>query len=176
MKLRKFVPEFVVLIFAILFLLTKNPTTQWDRVIISDGKGYYAYLSALFIYNDTDYSFIDTYEAEYYPPGKPLYKDFRYITGHGIVNKYFQGPAILWLPFFGVGHLVASVFGYTMDGYSLPYQMAIAFAAFFYLWLALLLLRKTLRFYTHNENTIAYWQQSGPKKLRIMHQQHLCWA
>jgi len=156
MKLRKFVPEFVVLIYAILFLLTKNPTNQWDRVIASDGKGYYAYLTALFIYNDTDYSFIDTYEAEYYPPGKPLYKDFRYNTGHGIVNKYFQGPAILWLPFFGVGHLVASVSGYEMDGYSLPYQMAIAFAAFFYLWLALLLLRKTLRFYTHNENTIAW--------------------
>lgn len=155
MRLRKHIPEFILLVYAILFLLTKNPAKQWDRVIVSDGKGYYAYLTALFIYNDPDYGFIDQYEAAYYPAGKELYKDFRFDTGHGIVNKYFPGPAILWLPFFGAGHAAAKMLGFPADGYSLPYQLAIAFAAFFYFWLSLLILRKILRFYTCNENAIA---------------------
>jgi hypothetical protein len=156
MKLRKYIPEFIVLVYAILFLLTKSPSSQWDRVIVSDGKGYYAYLTALFIYHDTDFGFIDKYESEYFPPGGELYKDFRYNTGSGIVNKYFPGPAVLWIPFFTAGHVVATMFGFPTDGYSIPYQLEIAFAAFFYFWLALLLLRKILRFYTEDENAIAW--------------------
>ncbi len=156
MKLRKYVPEFIVLVYAVLFLITKNPTNEWDRVIVSDGKGYYAYLTALFIYHDTDYGFIDQYETDYYPASRNLYKDYRYDTGNGIVNKYFPGPAILWLPFFGVGHAAAFLLGYETDGYSLPYQMSIALAAFFYFWLALLILRKTLRFYSNDESAIVW--------------------
>ncbi len=156
MKLRKHVPEFIVLVYAVLFLLTKSPADPWDKVIVSDGKGYYAYLTALFIYHDTDYGFIDKYESEYYPAGRQLYKDFRFDSGNGIINKYFPGPAILWLPFFAAGHTVAVLSGYPADGYSLPYQYAIAFAAFFYFWLALLILRRILRFYTKDENVVAW--------------------
>jgi hypothetical protein len=155
-RIRKHIPEFILLVYAVLFLLTKNPSNQWDRVIVSDGKGYYAYLTALFIYHDPAFGFIETYESTYYPAGKELYKDFRFDTGHGIVNKYFPGPAILWLPFFGAGHAAAVLLGFPADGYSLPYQLAIAFAAFFYFWLSLLILRKILRFYTSNENAIAW--------------------
>lgn len=156
MKLRKYIPELIIFVYAVLFLLTKNPSSEWDRVIVSDGKGYYGYLPALFIYHDTDYGFIEQYESDYFPASGQLFKDFRFDTGNGIVNKYFPGPAVLWLPFFGAGHAVALIFGFTTDGYSLPYQMAIAIAAFFYFWLALLILRKILRFYTKNENAIAW--------------------
>lgn len=156
MKLRTYIPELIVVMYAALFLFTKNPSSEWDRVIVSDGKGYYAYLTALFIYHDTDYGFIDNYESEYYPASRQLYKDFRFDTGKGIVNKYFPGIAVLWLPFFGAGHAVAVLSDYPADGYSLPYQFAIAFAAFFYFWLALLILRKILRFYTKDENAIAW--------------------
>jgi len=156
MSIRKYIPEFIVLVYVILFLVTKNPKSEWDRVIVSDGKGYYAYLTALFIYNDTDYGFIDKYESAYYPASRQLYKDYRFETGNGIVNKYFPGPAILWLPFFAIGHASAYLFGYQPDGYSFPYQMAIAFAALFYFWLGLLILRKILRFYSDDENAIAW--------------------
>ncbi len=156
MRLRKFIPEIIVLVYAVLFLVTKNPSNEWDRVIVSDGKGYYAYLPALFIYHDTDFGFIDQYETDYYPASRQLYKDYRFDTGNGIVNKYFPGPALLWLPFFAAGHASAALLGYATDGYSLPYQWAIAIAAFFYFWLALLVLRKILRFYTKNENAIAW--------------------
>jgi hypothetical protein len=156
MQLRKYIPELIVLVYAVLFLLTKVPSNTWDRVIVSDGKGYYAYLPALFIYYDSDFDFIDKYESDYYPLGGQLYKDFRFDTGNGIVNKYFPGPAVLWLPFFAGAHAIAAVFGFPTDGYSMPYQLAIAFAAFFYFWLSLLILRKILRFYTQNENAIAW--------------------
>ena len=156
MKLRKYIPELIVLVYAVLFLITKVPSNPWDRVIVSDGKGYYAYLPALFIYHDTDFGFLDKYESEYYPAGGQLYKDFRFDTGKGIVNKYFPGPAVLWLPFFAAAYAIASIFGFPTDGYSMPYQLSIAFAAFFYFWLSLLLLRKILRFYTQNENAIAW--------------------
>jgi len=156
MKLRKYVPEFIVLVYAILFLLTKNPSNEWDRIIVSDGKGYYAYLTAFFIYHDTDFGYIDKYESQYYPASQQLYKDFRYQTDDGIVNKYFPGTALLWLPFFGTGHAMAYILDLPADGYSMPYQLTIAFAAFFYFWLALLILRKILRFYTSNENAIAW--------------------
>ena len=135
MQLRKYIPELIVLVYAVLFLLTKVPSNPWDRVIVSDGKGYYSYLPALFIYHDTDFGFIDKYESDYYPAGGQLYKDFRFDTGNGIVNKYFPGPAVLWLPFFTGAHAVATIFGVPTDGYSMPYQLAIAFAAFFYFWL-----------------------------------------
>lgn len=154
--LRRHIPELLVLVYAILFLLTKNPENKWDRVIVSDGKGYYAYLTAIFIYGDTDFGFIDSYESKYYPESGDLYKDFRFDTGKGIVNKYFPGPAVLWLPFFSTAHAVAHLTAYDADGYSLPYQLAVAFAAFFYFWLALLLLRKILRFYSDNETFIAW--------------------
>lgn len=156
MKLRNYVPEFIVLIYAIIFLLTKNPTNQWDRVIASDGKGYYAYLPALFIYHDTDFGFIDGYETLYYPASNLLFKDFRFQTGDGIVNKYFPGCSVLWLPFFAGGQFAAVQFGYPTDGYSLPYQWAIALSAFFYFWLALRILRRILRFYISDEKAVGW--------------------
>ena len=156
MRVSKHIPTFLVLVYALLFLLTKSPSNPWDRVIASDGKWYYAYLTSLFIYHDTDYGYIDSYEAKYSPPGGLLYKDFRFDTGHGIVNKYFPGVAVLWLPFFALGHLAAWLTGSATDGYSMPYQIAIALAAFFYFWLALLLLRKVLRFYTRDKILIAW--------------------
>lgn len=155
-KVNRFVPEILVLVYVILFFVTRQPTNAWDRIIASDGKGYYAYLTALFIYHDTDFGFIDEYEAKYYPPGNELYKDFRYDSGHGIVNKYFPGPAVLWIPFFALGHLLAIFCSYPTDGYSLPYQMAIALAAFFYFWLALRVLQRLLRFFTNNQSLISW--------------------
>lgn len=154
--LRKYIPEIIILVYAIIFLLTKNPSSEWDRVIVSDGKGYYGYLTAFFIYQDSDYGFIDQYESEYYPASKQLYKDFRYDTGKGIVNKYFPGLSILWIPFFGIAYVFALVFDYPTDGYSAPFQWSIALAAFFYFWLSLLILRKILRHYTENETIIAW--------------------
>lgn len=149
-------PWIVVAIYIACFFWLKNPSDPWDRVINSDGKGYYAYLPGLFIYHDLSFSFIDNYESTYYPRGGDLYKDFRVKFNHGIADKYFPGLAVLWLPFFLAGHVIALISGFPADGYSMPYQLAIAFSALVYLFLGLVLLKKILYRYYSNK-TIVGW-------------------
>lgn len=73
-----------------------------------------------------------------------LFKEFRVTTKGGIVDKYYLGPSILWLPFFGLGYVAAWLTGFPIDGYSPPFQWAIELAALFYFWLSLHVLRKLL--------------------------------
>jgi hypothetical protein len=140
----KFTPELILACYILLFLQFKHPGNSWERVINSDGKGYYAYLPALFIYHDLNYKFLEHYEAKYYPADKLVFKEFRIKTADGIVNKCFPGLAIVWLPFFLIAHLLSTLFGFEPDGYSLIYQYAIAFSALFYLWLGCRFLFKLL--------------------------------
>ncbi|HTX87865.1 MAG TPA: hypothetical protein VMC08_02665, partial [Bacteroidales bacterium] len=79
------------------------------------------------------------------PPDKGAFKEFRTVVDGKIVNKCFPGLAILWLPFFLIAHLLSRILGFAADGYSLPYQLAIAVAAFFYLWLACRVLIRLLK-------------------------------
>mgnify|MGYP006279930491 CR=1 FL=1 len=143
-SLLKYTPGFIFIAYAALFLVIKNPALDWDRVILSDGKAYYAYLTATFIYNDLEYGFVENYEEKYYPADKSVFKEFRQEFRGEIVNIAFPGLAILWLPFFLIAHILAGWLGFEADGYSLIYQYAIGLAALFYLWLGLLLLSKLL--------------------------------
>ncbi len=140
----KYTPEFILCCYILLFLFFKNPGLPWDRSINSDGKGYYAYLPALFIYHDLTYKFVESYEEKYYPPDRSVFKEFRSQSDGKIINKCFPGLAILWLPFFLIAHLLSYFLGFPMDGYSLLYQYAISIAALFYLWLGCRFLMKLL--------------------------------
>jgi hypothetical protein len=140
----KFTPEIILVLFVILFISFKDPYRSWDRVINSDGKGYYAYLPAIFIYHDLQFRFVEQYEAQYYPSNRSVFKEFRNKAGDRVVDKYFPGMAIVWLPFFLGGHFFAYLELFPMDGYSLPYQLAIALSALFFLWLGARLLMKLL--------------------------------
>ncbi len=144
----------ILIIYVLLFMVFKKPYEEWDRVINSDGKGYYGYLTAVFIYHDLDYKFIESYEKEYYPADHSVFKDFRYSFRGETVNKYFPGLAILWLPFFLLAHFLSYLLGFSTDGYSIIYQYSIAFATLFYLWLGLKFLKKLLiRFGANNTLT-----------------------
>ncbi len=144
-RIWKYTPELVLLVYLLAFFLLKHPGRSWERVINSDGKGYYAYLPAVFIYHDLDYTFVEKYESKYYPADKGAFKEFRIYSVGGIVNKCFPGVAILWLPFFLAAHLLSWIFHFETDGYSILYQYAIALAAFFYLWLGLRFLLRLLK-------------------------------
>lgn len=61
------------------------------------------------------------------------------------VTHHPVGLAILWLPFFGVGHLAAQLFHFPLTGTSLPYQVSVAIAALAYAIIGLVYLRKLLR-------------------------------
>ncbi len=115
------------------------------RVIQSDGAGYYAYLPALFIYHDLEYKFcqVDHPEKVNFEAANQFF--FLNTTEDGkYINKYFVGTAVLESPFFLIAYGTASFFGYHNNGYSFPFQVAIALAAMFYALLGLDQLRKLL--------------------------------
>ncbi|MEE4255684.1 MAG: hypothetical protein V2I47_01465 [Bacteroidales bacterium] len=124
--------------------------------INSDGKGYYAYLTAIFIYQDLEYGFIDEYESKYYAPES--YVDFRREVEGGIANITFAGIALFFLPFFLAAHLGSMVLGLPTDGYAPLYQYGIGFAAIFYLLLALWGIKKFLELYGVNKYHVALVQ------------------
>ena len=124
--------------------------------INADGKGYYAYLPATFIYHDFTFDFTKKTESKYYPQNNRC--DFRGVIDGSYINKYFVGTALLWLPFFLAAHFVSLVSGLPADGYAPIYQYAILFAAIFYLWLGLLYLRKLLLTFNFNEVKISLIQ------------------
>ena len=138
-------PEILLLIYIFLFLALRHPGQSWDRPVNSDGKGYYAYLPALFIYHDPGFHFVEYYENKYYPENRYQFKEFREHISGGPVNKYFPGLAVLWLPFFLIAHLLSFLLGFPADGYSLVYQLSIHFAALFYFWLGIVFLIRLLK-------------------------------
>jgi hypothetical protein len=94
----KFPLALVVLLY-LTHLYTKDFSSSYQKPINGDAKAYYAYLPAIFIYQDSEYNFIDAYEAKYY--AKDHRKDFLNTIENGRkVNKTFPGVALLYLPFF----------------------------------------------------------------------------
>ncbi len=119
---------------------------RYGRSINGDGKAYYAYLPAIFIYQDPTFSFIDEVELKYYPTDKSQFKDFRNKQKNGkYVNKTFPGLSILYAPFFFLSMLVAWVGGFAVDGYSAPFQWGIAFSHVIYFFIGLRFLLSIFR-------------------------------
>ncbi len=127
-----------------------NPVkvTTWDAL------GYYMYLPSLFIYHDfKELKWFPAIDKEYSVSGGWFYQANPYKEGP-FVFKYLGGLAILQTPFFLSGHLAANLLGYKTDGFSPPYQWAIAAGALVYFILSLFLLRKILLYY-FSDKTIA---------------------
>ena len=128
--------DLVAVIVALLTFATRDFDNPYSRPIDSDGKGYYAYLPAIFIYDDMTFSFTEEVEMKYYPPDGARRFEFRNDIGEGKkANQYFPGVIVLWLPFFLIAHFLSYITGLETDGYSAIYQYAIVAASFFYLWL-----------------------------------------
>lgn len=124
--------ELCMIVLLALSFKSHHSTLTNDKVILADGKGYYAYLPAIFIYHDPAFSFIDQVEKKYYDN---KYADFRTRSGNAVVDKYFSGEALLLLPFFLIAHLLAKLLHLQADGYSFIYQMAVAVGAVCYLYI-----------------------------------------
>jgi hypothetical protein len=145
------------LIIIIVFWAAANTSFRKDYktgVIEADAKGYYAYLPAVFIYHDLNFSFYKQIEQEtYYNPN--LYYEYLRVHNNKTINKYYAGTAVFLLPFFLAGHGITLLTGLPADGYSYYYTFLVHLGAIFYLILALLGLRKLLRTYQFNEQMIA---------------------
>lgn len=126
----------------------------WTTVIQSDGKGYYAYLPATFIYHDLHFTFFDSIEKKYYSPA--TYYDYRTSVNGITIDKYFCGVSVMQSPFFLLGHLTAKINGGAMDGYSKTYVIWICIGALFWLWFGLHHLKKFLRMHGASEGQAAF--------------------
>ena len=145
LNLRKFLSNELLLIGLAFVLYASNISwggNRWKDIIETDGKGYYSYLPAVFIYHDLQCNFHDSIEKRYY--NLSTYYDYR-INYDGVkVNKYFAGTAIAQLPFFLAAHVIAKFSHQPTDGFSAPYQIAINLAAIFYVLAGLWFIKKWL--------------------------------
>lgn len=117
---------------------------MYQKPINGDAKAYYAYLPAIFIYQDAEYNFVDDYEEKYYPADQR--KNFLNTTENGrTVNKTFPGVAVLYLPFFLIAHFLASISGTEADGYSMIYQYLFDFGYWFYILIGAIYYLKVFR-------------------------------
>ena len=141
MRVTKKLSFWALILTTIIALYIVINASYWDeknRVISSDVICYYDYLPAAFIFNDITLSFVNDLKNEDYlfwfgttPEGG------RYI-------KTSMGMAILYSPFFFLGHISAYLFDYDTGGFSKPYKMALVLSCIAYLWLGLFFLRKVL--------------------------------
>lgn len=121
--------------------------TSWDAL------GYYLYLPSICIYHDfKKLDWFPEIDRKYSVSGGAIYQFTHSKTGN-VVFKYLGGVAIMEFPFFITGHFIAGLSGYQQDGFSPPYQFAIAFGAIIYFILALFLLRRILLKYFNESVT-----------------------
>jgi hypothetical protein len=99
---------------------------QWDA------DQYYSYLPATFIYHDLDFSYTTRYWLIPAPNGKS-------------VAKVTYGMALMYSPFFLLGHKIAINQGDPLDGYSPPYGAMVHYGSLFYSLMGLIFLGLVLR-------------------------------
>ena len=127
-------------------LFSRDWQSRYSNPINGDAKAYYSYLPALFIYQDPAFAFINEVEKTYYPEDGSQFKDFMNEQKNGrSVNKTFPGLSILYAPFFFVAMGIAWIGGFPVDGYSMPFQLAIAFSHVVYFFIGLRFLLGFLR-------------------------------
>ena len=121
---------------------------NWRLIVDSDGRGYYAYLPAIFIYHDLYFDFVYRQEAKIYNNGS---KEYLYLYSGERGNKYFIGEALLISPFFLVAWFFSWLAGMSLTGYNVLFFCSVSIAALSYLVIALIFIRKFLKLYGINE-------------------------
>jgi hypothetical protein len=109
--------------FVLILLLTFTPTVR------SDGIEYYAYLRSATIDGDLNF------ENDYHQTPFPSISDkFRLLPTGYYENLASVGPAIVWAPLYGVGHIIVNVgralgMPWQADGYAAPYVVLAVFTS-----------------------------------------------
>jgi hypothetical protein len=112
------------------------------RIYASDEIQYFSYLRSLWF--DRDVSFENEYQFFYEQNigrGEGFHATFLELSTESGRRPSFAtiGCALLWAPFYAIGHGVAIARGYPADGFSYPYIAAVAYGSAFYGFLAILL-------------------------------------
>ncbi len=142
-----------VIVTACALLFTRVEYTEmrgWSKLQVTnwDALAYYGYLPSVFIYHDIErMGWIESIDSTYHVVGTGgLYQMLPAENGNRI-DKVMIGVALMELPFFLIGHTAAALLHLPQDGFSTPYQWAIAFSPSIYCILALFLWRSLLRRY-----------------------------
>lgn len=127
-------------------IIVLNLTHPPLNILSWDVFGYYLILPQIFIHHDI--LILDPaplMEAvEKYKSTTTLYQVIPANDG-AMVMRYSLGMAVMYLPFFLIGHLIAIVGGFPVDGFSAPYQNAILLAGISYAIMGFFFLRSVLR-------------------------------
>jgi hypothetical protein len=138
-RIRTFSPRPAAVV-ALLFVLTLPAVTT--RFYASDEVEFYAWLRSAAFDRDVDF---DNEYRYFYDSGAVRNDGFR-TTFLDEVNEAGRrrnftpiGTALLWAPFFAIGHAAAALTGAPTDGFSQPYISAVAVGSAIYGGMALLL-------------------------------------
>ncbi len=127
---------------------------NWKDIVEADGKGYYAYLPAVFIYHDLNFGFFEKIEMEKYY-NKNIFYDYRSYSNNKTIDKYYCGTALTVMPFFLIAHSLSYFYGNDTDGFSKLYMVFVSVAALFYLLIGLIFLNSSFNIFEIKE-----WQKS----------------
>ncbi len=136
----------IIGVFALAFIFTVrwNGTSgqNYQNIIRGDGEGYYNYFPAFLngeIYNQqANSTFLNK------------------VDSNKVVNKYSIGTALVISPFVIPTYFIQKTCSTEVDFYSEYFQKSVSIAAFFYLILGLIFLRKLLLLYKLETRTIAF--------------------
>ncbi len=132
---------------AILLVLAIIVGSHFPQKALSwDIFGYYLYLPFTFIYQDLglrNFAIVQDI-IDQYQNTSSFYQALPQAGGY-YVMKYPMGMALMYLPWFAIGHVWAMFSDYAADGFSYPYQAALYYGSFVYTALGLVYLRKSLR-------------------------------
>ena len=144
-------------LFCVLIFLVSVPLPHVDGQLVgSDGAFYFAYLPTLIIDHDLD--FRNQYASLI--PKQVLSRIHETATGR-LSNKYAIGSAVLWTPFFLMGHLLAIVLkasgcAVQTDGVGYVYQIPTLIGSITYGFAGFLLIyRSCRRFFDRSSSALA---------------------
>lgn len=136
----------LVVLWAVRLFTPAEGTLTWDVF------GYYLCLPAKFVHDDIwldNISWVHQAMQQYEMPGT-LYQ--AYVGPNGTWMYWFLfGMGIMYFPFFLIGHAWALMGGYPADGFSMPYQYAIAYGSVVYASIGVVFLWKILRKFFHDK-------------------------
>ena len=135
----------IALVAIVIFIIVNNFIFSPGNILSWDVFGYYLYLPLKFIYNDLglkDSSIINGILEKYHNTAT-FYQAMKMPDGN-FVMKYSMGLSFFYAPFFFIGHVIAKMFNYTADGFSLPYQYSIFIGGIIYSLIGIWVLSKVL--------------------------------
>lgn len=130
--------------FCALLFLTALFRPSWE--VGGDGYGYYAYTRSLLYDGDFDFANELAQYDELY--GRQTLESWRTPLGSA-GNPFAIGPSLLWAPFVLLGYLGSLLGSYhdtfALPGYSLPFQVALAYGTWIYAGVGVYLIFASVR-------------------------------